>query len=74
MAQNIENFGVHACISNGHPNLGPNLNSKSLVESETLSCDFTKVWLKGGETSSEHHELWHALSSTKWPSKSTIKF
>ena len=28
-----------------------------------ISFDFTKVWLKGWENSSEHHEIFHALLS-----------
>ena len=35
-----------------------------MVKSETPSFNFAKVWLKGGENSSEHHENFHALLST----------
>ena len=35
---------------------------------------FAKVCLKGGENTSQHHDIWHALLSAKWSSKSTIKF
>ena len=63
IARNIEKFDVHACISNGHPNLCSNFNSKNLVKSETPSFDFAKVWLKGGENRSEHHKNFHALLS-----------
>ena len=32
------------------------------------------VWLKWGEISSKHHEIWHARLPMKWTSKSMIKF
>ena len=47
----------------GIQNLWSNFNSGNLVKSETLSCGFAKVWLKGGKNSSEHHQIWHALLS-----------
>ena len=74
IARNIEKVGVHGCISNRHPNLLSNFNYKNLIKCETPSCSSTKVCLKGGENSSEHHEIWRALLSTKWGSKSTMKF
>ena len=46
---------MHACSSKGHPNLCSNLNSKKLLESETPSCGFDRVGLKGGQNSSKHH-------------------
>ena len=36
-----------------------------MVKSETPSFDFAKVWRKGGENSSEHHEIFHALYLTR---------
>ena len=38
---------------------------QNLVKSETPSFDFAKVWRKGGENSSEHHEIFHALYLTR---------
>ena len=54
------NFVVHfhyssACILKGYPNLWSNFNSGNLVKSETPSCGFAKVWIKGWKKSSEHH-------------------
>ena len=74
IGQNITKFGVHGCISNRHPNLSSNFNFGNLIKSETSPCGFSKVWLKGGIKNSEHHLIWHALLSTKWESKSMIKF
>ena len=61
---NIVNVGVCACL----------FNSEKLVKSETPSCSFIRVWLKGAENSSEHRESWHALLSSKCVYKSMIKF
>ena len=55
---------MHACLSND-PNLSSNFNSEKFVRSETPSCNFAKVWCKGGENRSEHHKIWHALLSNK---------
>ena len=74
ITRNIAKVGIHSCLSNGHPNLWSNFNSKNLVKRQTPSYNFDKVWLKGGENTSEHHEIWHALLSTKWATKYTIKF
>ena len=46
----------------------------SMVKSETPSCGFVRVWLKGAEKTSEHHENYCALLSSKCTSKSIIKF
>ena len=74
IAWNTSKFGKHTCISNRHPNIWSNFNYKNLVKRQIPSCSFAKVCLKRGENSSEHHDIWHALLSTKWSSKSTIKF
>ena len=71
IAQNVVKVGVHTCLSNGHPSLLSNLNCEKIVKSETSLCIFANVWIKGGENSSN---LPDALLSTKWASKSTIKF
>ena len=36
-----------------------------LFKRKTPSYDFAKVCPKGAENSPEHHEIWHALLSTK---------
>ena len=64
IARNVAKVGVHACLSNDS-NISSNFNSEKFVRSETPSCSFAKVCLKGVENSSEHHEIWHALLSTK---------
>ena len=46
----------------------------SMVKSETPSCGFVRVWLKGAENTSEHRENCCALLSSKCTSKSIIKF
>ena len=74
IARNVAEFGVHDCLSNGHPNLRSSFNSNKLVKSETLLCDFVRVWLKGAENSSEHLESFCALLSSKCASKSMIIF
>ena len=66
--------GVHACLSNMHPNVSSGLNNKNLVKAETASCSFVRVWLKDGENSSQHRESWHALLFSKCGFKSMIKF
>ena len=53
ITRNVAKVGVHACLSNGHPNLRSNFNFEKLVKRETLSCDFAMVWLKGGINTSE---------------------
>ena len=74
IALNITKFSMHSYLPNGHLNLRSSFNSEKLVKRETPSYDFAKVFLKGGDNRSEHHEIWHALLSTKWASKSMIKF
>ena len=44
------------------------------VKSETPSCGFVRVWIKGVENNFEHNESWRALLSYKCTSKSMIKF
>ena len=73
-ARNIAKFGVHDCLSNGHPNLWSSFHSKKYVKSEIPSYNFVMVWLKGAENNSEHHESWHAHLSSKCTSKDMIKF
>ena len=55
IAMNITKFGMHSYLTNGHLNLRSNFNSDKLVKSETSSCTFAKVGLKGTENSSKHH-------------------
>ena len=45
-----------------------------MVKSETSSCGFAKIGVKGGENSSKHHESWSAWLAIKWASKSMIEF
>ena len=52
IAWNVAKVGVHACLSNGKPNLSSTFSFEKLFKSEYLPCDFTRVWLKGGENSS----------------------
>ena len=49
---NIAKVGVHACLSNGQPNLSSSFSFEKLFKSESPPCDFTSVCLKGGENSS----------------------
>ena len=56
IAPNITKFGMHSYIPNGHLNLQSYFNSEKLVKSETSSCSFAKVALKGSEKSSERRE------------------
>ena len=72
--RNVSKFGVHACLSNGHPNLWSNLNCKKIVKSETSSCIFSRVRLKAGPNSSKHYKTWRAHLYIKQASKSMIKF
>ena len=74
IALNITKIGMHSYLQNGHLNLLSNFNSEKLVKSETSSCYFAMVWLKWGEISSKHHEIWRACLPMKWKSKSMIKF
>ena len=74
IAWNVVKVGIHACLSNMHPNTLSGLNSKNLVKAETASCSFVRVWLKDGENSSQHRESWHALLFSKCGFKSMIKF
>ena len=72
--ENATKIHVHACLSNGNPNLWSSFNSEKLVKSETPSCSFVRVWIKGAEDSSEHRESWRALLSIKSTSKSWSNF
>jgi len=74
IAQNVTKVGVHACISNGHPNLWSNFNCEKIVKSETSSCIFARFRLKAGPNSSKHCKSWRACFYIKWASKSMIKF
>ena len=65
---------MHVCLSNGHPNIRSNFNSKKLVKSETLSCGFARIGIKGRVNSSKCHESQRELLSIKHESKSMIKF
>ena len=64
IARNVAKVGVHACLSNMHPNVSSGLNSKNLVKAKTASCNFFRFWLKDGKNSSQHRESWHALSTS----------
>ena len=59
MAQNIMKVGVHGYLSNGLPNLLSNFNYTKLLKSETSSCFFARVGLKGGQNSLERCESLH---------------
>ena len=74
IAQNVAKFGVHDCLSNGHPNLLSSFHSKKYVKSEPPSYSFVRVWLKGAENNYEHRESWRAHLSSKCASKEMIKF
>ena len=74
IAQNVAKVGVHACLSNMHPNLSSSFNSENLVKAKTPSCSFVRVWLKDVENRSQHRESWHALLFSKCGFKSMIKF
>ena len=71
---NIVKVGVHTYHPNAHQKIWSNFNSDKFVKTETLSCSFAKVGVKGGENSSERRESWSAHLSIKWESKSMIKF
>ena len=47
IARSVVKVGVHASLSNGHPNLSSNFNSEKLVRSEAPPCSFARVGLKG---------------------------
>ena len=74
IARNVAKVGVHAFLSNMHPNLLSGFNSENLVKVETASYGFVRVWLKDAKNSSQHRESWHALLSSKCAFKSMIKF
>ena len=74
ITMNIMKVGMHSYLSNVHLNLWSNFHLKKLVKSETPSCGFTKIGVKGGENSSKRRESWSAWLSIKWASKSMIKF
>ena len=71
---NIMKVGVHSYLANAHLNLLSNFNSGISVKSETPSCGFAKIGVKGGENSSKRRESWSARLSIKRASKSMIKF
>ena len=52
IAQNIVKVGMHAYLSNADPNLWSNLNFEKLFKRENALCIFTKVGIKGGQSSS----------------------
>ena len=52
IARNVVKVGVHACLSNGQPNLSSSFSFEMLFKSESMPCDFPRVWLKGVEDSS----------------------
>jgi hypothetical protein len=66
--------GVHAFLAMGHPNLFSNFNTEKLGKAETPPCVFSKLGIKGGEYSLEHHESWRAHLSSNGASKSMLKF
>ena len=74
IALNIVKVVVHSYLPNAHLNQWSNFNFKKLVKSEIWSCCFAKVGVKEGENSSERCERLSAHLSTKWASKSMIKF
>ena len=47
IVRNIVKVGVHACLSNGHPNLLLNFISQKLLKSETLHAASLGLVLKG---------------------------
>ena len=69
IAPNIVKVGVDYYLPNAHLNLWSNFNFDKLVKSETPSCGFVRIWLKGAENSSKHRESWGALLSSKCASK-----
>ena len=71
---NIMKVGVHTYLPNAHQKIWSNFNFEKFVKSETLSCGIAKVGVKGGENSSERHEIWSACMSIKWASRNMIKF
>ena len=53
---NIMKVGVHSYLPNAHLNLWSKFNSMKLVKSQTPSCGFAKIGVKGGENSSKRRE------------------
>ena len=47
IARNVAKIGMHACLSNMHPNLSSGFNYEKLVRSETSSFIFDRVGLEG---------------------------
>ena len=87
IARNVMNVGVHSYLSNGHPNLWSNFNSKKLVRSETSLCIFARVGLEGvqiGRTiakvgvhifiSNGHPNLWSNFNSENLVKSETPSF
>ena len=74
IALNIMKVGIHSYLPNAHLNLCSNFDSKKLVKSETPSCGFIKVGVKGVENSSESCKSWSACLSIKWAFKTMIEF
>ena len=63
---NIAKVGVHSYLPNANLNLRSNFNYEKLVKSETSSCGFSKIGVKGGENSSKRHKSWSARLSIEW--------
>ena len=87
IAQNIAKIGVHACISNRHPNLWSNFNYEKLVRSETPSCIFARVGLEGVQMartiakvgmhifiSNSHPNLWSNFNYESLVKSETLSF
>ena len=65
---NLAKFCMHSCLSNGHPNLWSNFNSKKLFKSKTSSSGFARVGLRGGQNRLEHYETWFDGHLNIWSS------
>ena len=74
ITRNVVKVGMHTCLSNEHPNLWSNYKFQQVGQKWNSSPGFARVWLKGGGNNPEHGECWRSLLSTKWASKSMIKF
>jgi len=87
IARSVTKVGVHASLSNGHPNLWSNFNSEKLVRSETPSCIFARVGLKGVQIarniakvgvhifiSNGHPNLWSKFNSKNLVKSETPSF
>ena len=58
ITMNIVKVGVHTYHPNVHQNKWSNFNFEKFVKSETPSCSFAKVGVKGGENSSKGRKSW----------------